>query len=283
VLRRRTAQKLQWAEGPVSAAAKVDEAEPVLLEALDDGVLRLTLNRPPARNALSVALMTALAGALGRAATNRDCRVVVIAGAGPAFCAGHDLREMRGDPSRGFYERIFAQCGALMQQIVHFPKPVIAEVHGIATAAGCQLVATCDLAVAADDARFATPGVNIGLFCSTPMVALTRAVGRKAAMEMLLTGDLVDAATAKALGLVNRVVPRAELTGATTALASQIAAKSALTVAIGKEAFYRQAELDLAAAYDYAAEVMTRNMMAQDAAEGIDAFLGKRPPLWQDA
>jgi enoyl-CoA hydratase/carnithine racemase len=156
-------------------------------------------------------------------------------------------------------------------------------VHGIAAAAGCQLVATCDLAVAAEDARFATPGVDIGLFCSTPMVALTRAVGRKAAMEMLLTGELIDAATARAIGLLNRVVPKAELTAATTALAEQIAAKSSFTIAIGKEAFYRQTELDLAEAYRYAAEVMTRNMLARDAAEGIDAFLGKRPPVWQDA
>jgi enoyl-CoA hydratase/carnithine racemase len=169
-----------------------------------------------------------------------------------------------------------------MLTIVHLPKPVIAEVHGIATAAGCQLVATCDLAVAAEEARFATPGVNIGLFCSTPMVALSRAVGRKAAMEMLLTGDLVDARTAQALGLVNRVVPAAQLREATDRLARQIAGKSAFSVAIGKEAFYRQAELDLVAAYDYAAEVMTRNMLAHDAGEGIDAFLEKRPPAWQD-
>jgi len=170
-----------------------------------------------------------------------------------------------------------------MLQIVRLPKPVIAEVHGTATAAGCQLVATCDLAVAATDARFATPGVNIGLFCSTPMVALTRAVGRKPAMEMLLTGELIDAATAKAIGLVNRVVPASELATATTALARQIAGESALTLAIGKEAFYRQAELGLAEAYSYAAEVMTRNMLARDGAEGIDAFLEKRPPVWQDA
>ncbi len=201
----------------------------MLLEALDGGVLRLTLNRPAARNALSLALMGALRRALDDAAADRECRVVVIAGAGPAFCAGHDLRELRGDPSREAYERTFAECGALMQQIVALPKPVIAEVHGIATAAGCQLVATCDLAVAAEDARFATPGVNIGLFCSTPMVALTRAVGRKPAMEMLLTGELIDAATAKAIGLVNRVVPAAELSAATLALARQIAAKSAFT------------------------------------------------------
>ena len=256
---------------------------PVLLEAREDCILRLTLNRPDQRNALSVGLMAALGEALDRAKASKECRVVVIAGAGPAFCAGHDLRELRGEPRRAAYERVFAQCSALMLQIVQLPKPVIAEVHGIATAAGCQLVATCDLAVAAEDSRFATPGVDIGLFCSTPMVALTRAVGRKPAMEMLLTGELVDAATAKALGLVNRVVPHAELSAATAALARQIAAKSALTVAIGKEAFYRQAELGLAEAYQYAAEVMTRNMLARDAAEGIDAFLEKRPPLWQDA
>jgi enoyl-CoA hydratase/carnithine racemase len=264
------------------AAAKLADNEPVLLEELAEGVLRIVLNRPAARNALSVALMSALKETLDRAAADKRCRVVVIAGAGPAFCAGHDLREMRADNSRAAYERVFAQCSQLMLQIVHLPKPVIAEVHGIATAAGCQLVATCDLAVAAVDARFATPGVNIGLFCSTPMVGLTRAVGRKAAMEMLLTGDLVDATSARALGLINRVVPPAELGAATMALAHQIAAKSALTVAIGKKAFYAQSELGLAEAYDYAAEAMTRNMLARDAAEGIEAFLQRRPPVWQD-
>jgi enoyl-CoA hydratase/carnithine racemase len=266
----------------MSAATIVDQNAPVL-ESLEGGVLRLVLNRPAARNALSLGLMTALQQALGRAAADPSCRVVVIAGAGPAFCAGHDLRELRRDPGRAAYERTFAQCSELMLQLVRLPKPVIAEVHGIATAAGCQLVATCDLAVAAEEARFATPGVNIGLFCSTPMVALTRAVGRKAAMEMLLTGELVDAATAKALGLVNRVVPAAALGAATRDLARQIAAKSALTVAIGKEVFYAQAELGLADAYRYAAEIMTKNMLARDAAEGIDAFLEKRPPVWRDA
>src|SRR5437667_208748 len=226
-------------DGAAAATAVRSENTPVLLEERTEGVLRLVMNRPAQRNALSVALMSALQDALERAAADQACRVVVIAGAGPAFCAGHDLRELRSDPSRAAYERVFAQCSELMLQIVRLPKPVIAEVHGIATAAGCQLVATCDLAVAAEDARFATPGVNIGLFCSTPMVALSRAVGRKPAMEMLLTGDLVDAMTAKAIGLVNRVVPGAELGAATLALARQIAAKSALTVAIGKEAFYR--------------------------------------------
>jgi enoyl-CoA hydratase/carnithine racemase len=266
----------------MSAMPRMTTDAPVLLEEYDRGGLRLTLNRPDARNALSAALMSALLEALSRAATDPLARVVVIAGAGPAFCAGHDLREMRADQRRETYERLFAQCSELMLAIVRLPKPVIAEVHGVATAAGCQLVATCDLAVAAEDARFATPGVNIGLFCSTPMVALTRAIGRKAAMEMLLTGKLIDAETARAIGLVNRVVPREGLRDAVDGLARDIAGKSALTVKIGKEAFYRQAELDLAAAYRYAAEVMTTNMLARDAGEGIDAFLAKRVPIWHD-
>ncbi len=254
----------------------------ILLEERTERVLRLTLNRPEARNALSIELMTALVEALGRAADDRHSRVVVVAGAGPAFCAGHDLRELRQDPRRATYQRIFALCSELMLAIVRLPKPVIAEVHGVATAAGCQLVATCDLAVAAEDARFATPGVNIGLFCSTPMVALSRAVGRKAAMEMLLTGELIDAQTARSLGLVNRVVHREGLRDAVDGVARQIAGKSAFTVKIGKEAFYRQVELDLAAAYRYAAEVMTTNMLGEDAGEGIDAFLAKRAPVWHD-
>jgi enoyl-CoA hydratase/carnithine racemase len=229
-----------------------------------------------------MALMTSLAEALAGAAGDAGVRVVVIAANGPAFCAGHDLRELRADPRRATYERIFAQCSALMLAIVRLAKPVIAEVHGLATAAGCQLVATCDLAIAAEEARFATPGVNIGLFCSTPMVALSRAVGRKAAIEMLLTGEPIEAARACELGLVNRVVPDNRLRSAVDDLARRIAAKSAVTLAIGKEAFYRQAELDLAAAYRYAAEVMTTNMLAGDAEEGIDAFLEKRPPHWQD-
>src|SRR5260370_26196954 len=195
----------------MTAMPRITENASVLLEESDRGVLRLTLNRPDGRNALSLALMTALIEALGRAAKDPLVRVAVISGAGPAFCAGHDLRELRADQRRETYQRVFARCSELMLAIVHLPKPVIAEVHGIATAAGCQLVATCDLAVAAEDARFATPGVNIGLFCSTPTVALTRAVGRKPAMEMLLTGDFVDAPTAQALGLVNRVVPPARL------------------------------------------------------------------------
>lgn len=266
----------------MSAMPKTGEDASVLLREQDGGVRRLTLNRPAARNALSLALMEELIAALDEAGRDKRVRIVVLAGAGPAFCAGHDLRELRADPRRETYERVFARCSELMLAIVRLPKPVIAEVHGIATAAGCQLVATCDLALAAADARFATPGVNIGLFCSTPMVALTRAIGRKPAMEMLLTGDLIDAATACALGLVNRIVPAGELRAAVDDLARRIAGKSARTVAIGKEAFYRQAELDLAAAYRYAAEVMTTNMLAADAEEGIDAFLAKRAPVWQD-
>jgi enoyl-CoA hydratase/carnithine racemase len=252
-----------------------------LLRADHAGVAWLTLNRPAQRNALSMDLMQALLAELEAIAQDEAVRVVVIAGAGPAFCAGHDLREIRADPAQPAYEALFGRCSQLMLAITRLPKPVIARVHGVATAAGCQLVASCDLAVAAEDARFATPGVNIGLFCSTPMVALSRSVGRKAAMEMLLTGEMVDAPRARALGLINRVVPAAELDAAVQALAHSIAAKSPLTLAIGKEAFYRQAEMGLADAYAYASAVMTRNMLAHDAAEGIDAFLEKRAPVWE--
>jgi enoyl-CoA hydratase/carnithine racemase len=252
----------------------------ILLRHDSDNIATLTLNRPEARNALTIGLMEALDAALTAIAEDTTVKVVIIAANGPAFCAGHDLRELRATPTRAAYQQVFALCSRLMQHIVRLPKPVIARVHGVASAAGCQLVASADLAVAADTARFATPGVDIGLFCSTPMVALSRAVGRKAAMEMLLTGDLIPAGRARELGLVNRVVPAAELQCATQALAAQIAAKSPLTVAIGKEAFYRQAEMDLASAYGYASEVMARNMMARDAGEGIDAFLSKRQPQW---
>ncbi|MFM7346973.1 MAG: enoyl-CoA hydratase [Tagaea sp.] len=254
---------------------------PVLTRADRDGVATLTLNRPHARNALSVALMTALEAEFAKLAADKSVKVVVVAGAGPAFCAGHDLKEIRANPGRAFYEALFAQCSRLMTAIVRCPKPVIARVHGIATAAGCQLVASCDLAVAASDARFATPGVNIGLFCSTPMVALSRAVGRKAAMEMLLTGDLASAEQAKASGLINRIVPHSELENATHALAATIASKSPLVLKIGKEAFYRQMEMGLDDAYAYASRTMTENMLARDAEEGIDAFIAKRPPVWE--
>jgi enoyl-CoA hydratase/carnithine racemase len=252
----------------------------ILLRHDQDGIATLTLNRPAARNALSIPLMEALEAALESIQGDPAVRVVIIAANGPAFCAGHDLREVRAAPTRAAYERLFATCSRLMLKLVRLPKPVIAQVHGVATAAGCQLVATCDLAVAGEAARFATPGVDIGLFCSTPMVALTRAVGRKAAMEMLLTGDMVPAARAREIGLINRVVADAELAEATQALAGQIASKSPLTLKIGKEAFYRQAEMGLEDAYAYASEVMTRNMLARDAEEGIDAFLQKRTPVW---
>ena len=266
----------------MDARDQVPADEAILLRHDADGVTWLTLNRPAARNALSVALMGALQDALDAAARDAAVKVVVIGANGPGFCAGHDLREMRANPGRQHYQAVFGQCAQLMTSIVRLPKPVIARVHGIATAAGCQLVASCDLAVAAADARFATPGVNIGLFCSTPMVALSRAVPRKAAMEMLLTGEMIGADEAQRLGLVNRVVPADQLDGAVIELARTIAGKSPLVVKIGKEAFYRQAELGLDQAYAYTSEVMVTNMMARDAEEGIDAFLQKRAPHWEN-
>ena len=252
----------------------------LLLREDAEGVAVLTMNRPKARNALSRPLMAALHGALDAIDADKSVHVVVLRGAGPGFCAGHDLKEVRGDPTRAFYETLFAECSALMMRIQSLRQPVIAEVHGIATAAGCQLVATCDLAVADAAAQFATPGVNIGLFCSTPMVAVSRAVGRKAAMRMLLTGDMIDAEAALGYGLVSHVAPSGQLSETTATLARQIASKSPLTLAIGKKAFYAQAEMTTAKAYDYASGVMTTNMLARDAEEGIDAFIEKRPPVW---
>ena len=257
----------------------MDEADALLLRQDQGGIATLTLNRPGARNALSVGLMSALEAALEAVASDHAVRVVVIQGAGPAFCAGHDLKEVRGT-DRPTLETLFAQCSRLMMRITTLPVPVIARVHGVATAAGCQLVATCDLAVAADTARFATPGVNIGLFCSTPMVALSRAVGRKAAMEMLLTGDAVDAATAVRLGLINHAVPPSELDEAVLNLAGRLASKSRAVLGLGKPAFHVQAEMPLAQAYAYTAGVMVKNMAEPDAAEGIDAFIAKREPIW---
>ena len=268
-----------------AAAAPIPQAapsEPVLLRADAEGIATLTLNRPGARNALSLGLMAALQAELDAIGPDRGVRAVVLAGAGPAFCAGHDLKEMRARPDQASAEAVFRACSALMLAITRLPQPVIAQVHGIATAAGCQLVATCDLAICTEEARFATPGVNIGLFCSTPMVALSRAVPRKAALEMLLLGEPIDAAEARRIGLVNRVVPAAALEATVRALALRIAAKAPRVVAIGKEAFSRQAELGLEEAYAYAAAVMTRNMMMADAAEGIDAFLQKREPRWAE-
>ena len=263
-----------------ASSASTDNA--LVLRQETDGVLHLTLNRPNARNSLSRGLMAALQAALDETARS-EARVVILGGAGPAFCAGHDLKEIRTDARRETYEALFAQCSQLMQTIVALPQPVIARVHGPASAAGCQLVATCDLAVAAESARFATPGVNIGLFCSTPMVALTRNLAPKHAMEMLLTGEFYDATAAARMGLINRVVPDQELDTAVGALAAQIAAKSRTTVKIGKQAFYQQREMDLPTAYDYASRVMTENMLKDDAEEGIDAFIEKRDPVWSDS
>jgi enoyl-CoA hydratase/carnithine racemase len=254
----------------------------VLREEVEPGIVRLTLYRPDARNALSLELMRQLMMQFESMAYDEKVRVVILGGAGSAFCAGHDLKELRADPTPEFYNKVFGLAGRVMLAIADFQRPVIAEVKGIATAAGCQLIATADLAIAADDARFATPGVNIGLFCSTPMVALSRAVAPKHAMQMLLTGDMIDAQEAYRIGLINKAVPAAELTEATMALARKIAAKSIQTLKIGKGAFYRQIDMDLKHAYDYAAHVMTENMQALDAEEGIDAFLQKRKPIWQD-
>lgn len=267
---------------------QTEAAGSLVLEALDaDGILRLTLNDSRRRNALSAAMLARLAEVFARADSDPAVRVIVLAGNGPAFCAGHDLKELTAarqseDRGRAVFVDILGRCSELMQAIVEHRKPVIAEVDGVATAAGCQLVASCDLAYATPAARFAVPGVNIGLFCSTPMVALSRSVSNKAAMEMLLTGDLIDAAKAEAIGLINRVVPAEQLTGTVMALAGRIAAKSSVTLAIGKKAFYRQKELPLAEAYAYTASVMVENMLERDAEEGIGAFLEKRSPRWSD-
>jgi enoyl-CoA hydratase/carnithine racemase len=239
----------------------------------------VVLDRPERRNALSLELMQELTATLREIGADPEVRAIVLAGAGPAFSGGHDLSEMVGRDA-AFYDRLFLVCVELMETIHRVPQPVIARVHGMATAAGCQLVAACDLAVAADSARFATPGVRIGLFCSTPMVPLTRAIGRKRAFEMLVTGEPIDAATARDYGLVNQVVPEAELDAAVAALAERIAASSPLTLRIGKEAFYRQVDLAEDDAYELTREVMARNAEAGDAQEGIGAFLEKRAPRW---
>lgn len=255
--------------------------EPVLLREDRGGIATLTLNRPAQYNALSEALLAALQQALDAVAADPDVRVVVIAARGRAFCAGHDLREMRAQPDKGSQRALFARCSRVMQTLRALPQPVVARVHGVATAAGCQLVATCDLAVAAEGARFATSGINLGLFCSTPAVAVTRNLPRKAAFELLFTGRFVDADQARELGLVNRVVPESELDAAVDALATTIASRSPVAVRLGKEMFYRQLALPLSEAYTYAGEVMAENMTAEDAREGIDAFLEKRDPVWR--
>ncbi len=260
----------------------VQAAGALLVQSQDaPGVLRLTLQRPDAFNALSEALIDAVTEALTRIAGDPAVRVVVLAGAGRAFCAGHDLREMRAQPSHDYYRRLFDRCTRMMLAIQRMPQPVIARVHGIATAAGCQLVAMCDLAVAADDARFAVSGVNLGLFCSTPGVALSRNLHRKHAMEMLLTGEMIGAREAQARGLVNRVVPAAELDGEVAKLAASICAKPAAAIAAGKGLFYRQLEMGVEAAYQLAGQTMACNMMDESALEGVQAFIDKRPPAWR--
>jgi enoyl-CoA hydratase/carnithine racemase len=270
-----------------AAAASSAPSSLILLREDRGSIAVLTLNRPQARNSLSEALLEALSNALSAIAHDRTVRAVVIAANGPAFSAGHDLKEVnahRSDEDRGraYFKHIMSLCSRVMQQVVTLPQPVIAAVHATATAAGCQLVASCDLAIASHAAKFATPGVNIGLFCSTPMVALSRNVSRKHAMQMLLTGDLISAEEAARIGLVNEVVPAGEERAAALKLAAKIAGKSTLTVKIGKEAFYRQAEMSLADAYDHASQVMVENMLARDAEEGISAFIEKRDAKWQD-
>ncbi|SFC26350.1 Enoyl-CoA hydratase/carnithine racemase [Marinospirillum celere] len=251
---------------------------------LGEGVLRLELQDPSTRNSLSMAMLDLLAVKLEEVAANSQCKVVLLSAAGPVFCAGHNLKEVQGNlGDQAAQLALFNKCSQVMQQLVHLPQPVIASVQGVATAAGCQLVASCDLAVAEESARFATPGVNIGLFCSTPMVALTRNVSRKAAMEMLLTGEMISAARALEIGLINRVATEGQQDEVALELARLIASKSAKTLAIGKEAFYKQLEMPLAEAYDYTSEVMAENLTSLDAREGISAFVEKRKPQWKNA
>jgi enoyl-CoA hydratase/carnithine racemase len=260
----------------------------ILLSSRDDsGILRLTLNDAARRNALSNAMLDRLGAALQSADNDPSIRVVILSANGPAFCAGHDLKEMAAardadDRGRAFFGQVMKSCSTVMQNVVTCSKPIIAEIDGIATAAGCQLVASCDLAIASDTSKFSTPGVHIGLFCSTPMVALSRNVSNKHAMEMLLTGDMIPAPRACEFGLINRAVPASELSEATSEMALKIASKSSMTIATGKRAFYEQREMTLADAYNHASNVMVENMLAHDASEGIDAFIQKRKPNWQD-
>lgn len=259
----------------------IDTTQPPLISELEQGVLTLTVNRPEQFNALSEDVLTALQAALDHAAADDSLRCVVLAGAGRAFCAGHDLKQMQANRHHDYYLQLFRQCGRMMQTVVGFPVPVIAKVAGVATAAGCQLVASCDLAVAADTARFAVSGINVGLFCATPAVALSRNVRAKQAFEMLITGEFISAEQAAGYGLVNRVVPAHELDAAVNALVASICEKSPVAVRTGKAMFHRQRGMALDAAYEFAAETMARNMMADDAREGLDAFISKRRPEWK--
>ena len=264
----------------MSAVMNTEDA-PLVVRRDQDGVAWLTLNRPGQFNSLSVAMLEALIAEVDAIAADASVRVVVLAGEGKAFCAGHDLKEMRGNHELAFQQALFRLCGKFMMKLTELPQPVIARIHGIATAAGCQLVSMCDLAVAADVARFAVSGINVGLFCATPSVGLSRNMGRKQAFEMLVTGEFIDAHEARARGLVNRVVPLEELDAEVARLAASIVAKSPLAIRMGKQMFYRQLETGMDAAYQMAAETMACNMMSEDAAEGIDAFIAKRKPTWQ--
>jgi enoyl-CoA hydratase/carnithine racemase len=264
---------------PMTAASLAAPA-PILLREDSGGITTLRLNRPQQFNALSEAMLAALQHELDAITDDPSVRCVVLAAAGKAFCAGHDLREMRGSPRLDYYQDLFARCGRVMQAIQALPVPVIARVQGVATAAGCQLVASCDLAIASDSARFAVSGINVGLFCATPAVALTRNVPTKRAFDMLFTGRFIDAATAADWGLINEAVPDEQLDKAIAAKTAAILDKSAAAIRYGKAMFYRQRQLDLAAAYAYAGDVMARNMMEEDAGEGVDAFLEKRKPVW---
>jgi len=259
----------------------------VLKEELKSGLLRLNLNNPQSKNALSEDMISALINCIDSASNDHSIKVIIIAASGNVFCAGHDLKEItkaRDSQDGGdlYFKGLFNSCSSLMQLIVNTPKPIIAQVDGVATAAGCQLVASCDLAIASDVSKFATPGVNIGLFCSTPMVALSRNVHKKNAMEMLLTGDMIDCKKAKEIGLINEYVSPDNLNDSVLHLAEKIASKSSRTLATGKKAFYKQAEMSLADAYEYTSEVMKENLLRSDAKEGISAFLEKRTPKWDD-
>ena len=262
-------------------AATIAEEEPILLVERAAGVATLTLNRPNKFNALSEEMLSELQAALEAVGADETVRVVVLGANGRAFCAGHDLKQMRANPEQDYYDRLFAKCSRMMLTLRDIPQPVIAKVQGIATAAGCQLVGACDLAVAAEEARFATSGINVGLFCSTPAVAVSRNIGRKRAFEMLMTGDFIDAETACELGLINRAVPATDLEAAVDELAGKILAKAPVAVRTGKDMFYKQLEVGLDEAYAYAGKVMACNMMAEDTGEGIDAFIEKRQPVWQ--
>ena len=261
--------------------AKLNADETVLLRADEGGIATLTLNRPKAFNALSEELLAALQMQLEAISNDSSVRVVVIAGSGDAFCAGHDLKQMRANPSREYYDALFNTCSQFMLTLMRIPQPVIAKVHGIATAAGCQLVGTCDLAIASEEAKFATSGINYGLFCSTPAVAVSRNIHRKKAAELLFTGEFIDARTAESLGLINKAVPAKQLNAEVLQMANLIIRKSAVAVSTGKRMLYRQIEMGIDDAFKFAAEAMACNMMAFDAGEGIDAFIEKRSPTWK--